>query len=81
MNPLLSLVRGVQANPFMQAVNAAMRGESPEEFMKKLAQNDLRLQGLDLNNLENTANQLCELRGVDPEALKQQVKNNINNLL
>ena len=44
----------------MQAIGAMMRGENPQAFMKDLANTNPQLQGLDLDNLEETARTLCE---------------------
>ena len=80
MNPILSLIGGGTsgfAQIMMKAVGAAMRGESPESFMKGLAKTQPQLQGLDLDNLENTANGLAQKQGKDINALKGQVQSEI----
>lgn len=81
MNPILSLLGGATGGGYakimMQAVGAAMRGESPEAFMKGLAQTRPELQGLDLTNLESTANTLAQKQGKDINALKGQVQSEI----
>ena len=46
-------------NIMMQAMGAMMRGENPQTFMQTLAQTNPQLQGLDLTNLNQTAEQLC----------------------
>lgn len=70
MNPLLSILGGGNgfAGIMMKAVGAAMRGESPEAFIRNLAATEPRLQGLDLNNLEATANSLAQKNGIDINA-------------
>ena len=84
MNPLFNLImgasKGLQNNLFIQAVNAAMRGESAESFMQNLVQTDPRFRGLDPNNLEKTAEDLCRKKGVDSEALKAQIKAQVENI-
>lgn len=80
MNPILKILGGGTsgfAQLMMKAVGAAIRGESPEEFMKGLAKTRPELQGLDLDNLESTANGLAQKQGKDINALKGQIKNEI----
>lgn len=76
MNPLMSLISNkVGGNKVMlQALNAAMKNESPEDFLRGLAKTDPRFANLDLDNLEKTAQDLCRKNGVDPEALKMQIE-------
>ena len=82
MNPLLSMFSG---NGFtqimMQAVGAAMRGESPEAFMKKLAKNNPQLKGIDLDNLEESAHKLAKQKGIDENALIENVKSSVNKFM
>ena len=58
----------------MQAIGAMMRGENPQTFMKNLAKTNPQLQGLDLDNLEETARTLCEKNNVDMNQLAEQIK-------
>ena len=58
----------------MQAIGAMMRGENPQTFMKNLANTNPQLQGLDLDNLEETARALCEKNNVDMNQLADQIK-------
>lgn len=83
MNPLLSMLSGGNgfASIMMQAVGAAMRGETPETFMKSLAKSNPQLNGLDLNNLEQTAHSLAKQKGVDEDKLIESVKSSVNNLM
>ena len=81
MNPILSMLTGGNTNIMMQAVGAAMRGESPEAFMKKLAQSNPQLKGLNLDNLEGTARSLANQKGVDMGQLTESVKGQINKLI
>ena len=57
----------------MQAIGAAMRGESPQAFMKKLANSDPRLKKIDLNDLYGSAQQLAKEQGKDINALTKQL--------
>ena len=50
-----------------------MRGENPQEFMKNLAAKEPRLQGLDLDNLESTAQALCEKNNIDMNELATKI--------
>lgn len=80
MNPILKLLGGGSGGLgqiMMKAVGAAIRGESPEAFMKGLAQTQPQLKGLDLDNLESTANGLAQKQGKDINAMKAQVQNEI----
>lgn len=80
MNPILKILGGGTsgfAQIMMQAVGAAMRGESPEGFMKGLAKTRPELQGLDLDNLEGTANSIAHKQGKDLNAVKAQVQTEI----
>lgn len=58
----------------MSAIGAMMRGEDPKTFMKNLANTNPALQGLDLDNLEDTAKTLCEKNNVNMEQLAEQIK-------
>ena len=61
----------------MQAVGAMMRGESPKQFLQNLAQNNPQLQGLDLNNLQQTAQQVCNQNGIDMNAKINEIKSQL----
>ena len=75
MNPIMNLLGNKDAtNIMMKAFGAMMRGESPTDFLKNLAKTEPMLQGLDLNNLESTAKDLCKKRNVDMNALKSQIE-------
>lgn len=58
----------------IQAIGAMMRGENPQTFMKNLASTNPALQGLDLDNLEETARTLCQKNNVDMNQLAEQIK-------
>lgn len=83
MNPLLSALTGKGGAPkiMMQAVGAALRGESPQKFLKDLARTRPELNGLDLDNLEGTANALAQKQGKDINALTAEVKQTVSGLL
>ena len=71
MNPLMMLGNN---NMMMQAMGAMMRGESPQTFLKNLANTNPQLQGLDLDNLESTAKTLCDRNGVDMNQLADKIR-------
>ena len=79
---MLSLLQGNQSqnNIMMQAVGAMMRGESPQAFMQNLAKSNPQLQGLDLNNLNQTAEQLYAQNGQDINAVKSKINQFIGGL-
>ena len=85
MNPLFSILSGGNSGGYMQvlmqAVGAAMRGESPEAFMKNLAQTNPQLKGLDMSNLEGTARSIAQQKGADLGQLTESVKSSINKLV
>ena len=84
MNPILNLLNGGGNNKiaiYMKAIAAMRRGESAESFMANLAKEDSRFQGLDFNNLEKTATDICQQKGVDPNTVIGEVQNDINSLI
>jgi len=72
MNPIMNLLGN--NNMMMQALGAMMRGESPRTFLKNLANNNPQLKGLNLDNLEGTAKDLCNQRNIDINSLKSQIE-------
>lgn len=70
MNPLMNLGNN---SMMMQAFGAMMRGESPQTFLKNLANTNPQLQGLNLDDLEGTAKALCEKNNVNMEELAQKI--------
>lgn len=75
MNSILGMLGN--NNVVMQAVGAMMRGESPKQFLQNLAQNNPQLQGLDLNNLQQTAQQVCNQNGIDMNAKINEIKSQL----
>lgn len=72
MNPLMMLTGN--NNMMMQALGAMMRGESPTDFLKKLAGSNPQLQGLNLDDLEGTAKALCDKNNVNMDELADKIK-------
>jgi len=80
-NSLLSLFGGgANGTPaiLMQAIGAAMRGESPQSFMKRLANQHPQLRRMNLDDLQGTAQELCRQNGVDVNELSKQLDNVID---
>ena len=59
----------------MQAFSAELRGESPQQFMQNLANQHPQLKQLDLNNLQSTAQSLCNQKGINSDAVLNQIDN------
>ena len=57
----------------MQAVGAAMRGESPQAFMKRLANQHPQLKRINLDDLQGSAQQLCQQNGLNANDVAQQI--------
>ena len=72
MNPIMNMLGG--NNIMMQAMGAMMRGENPRTFLQNLAGNMPQLQGLDLNNLQSTAQALCQKNNVNMNQLADQIR-------
>ena len=82
-NSLMNILGGMgggNGGIFMKAVGAMMRGESPQQFMRSLAQSNPELGGIDLSNLNGEAARICRERGVDPNKLTEQIKQTIANM-
>lgn len=78
-NPLLGFLSGITGGAaggtsiLMQAVGAAMRGESAHDFMTRLANERPELRQVNLGDLQGSAQKLCQQQGVDPNALAQKI--------
>ena len=82
-NSLLSFLgnmSGGSGNIMMQALGAFMRGEDPKTFIQNLARTNPALQGLDLNNINVTAQKVCQDHGVDPNKLTEEIKKSVSGL-
>ena len=77
---ILGGMSGANGGLLMKAVGAMMRGESPQDFMRSLAQSNPSLGGIDLSNLNGEADRICRERGVDPAKLTEQIKATIANM-
>ena len=81
-NSLMSIFGGLggSSSVMMQAVGAFMRGESPQTFMQNLAKTNPNLRGLDLTNINATAQKVCQEHGVDAGKLTEEIKQSIGNM-
>ena len=84
MNSLLSglgnslMGGGTSANMpsiLLQAFGAALRKESPQDFMARLANQHPQLRQYDLTNLQSTAQQICQEKGVNIQDTINQIDN------
>ena len=79
-NSLMSFLGGMtggNSNIFMQAVGAMMRGESPRDFMRQLANTNPALRGINLDDLNGEAQRICSEHGVDAGKLTAEIKQTI----
>lgn len=60
-------------NILLQAVGAAMRGESAQDFMGRLANQHPQLKQVDMNDLMGSAEKLAKQNGKDINELKSQL--------
>lgn len=65
----------------MQAFGAAMRGESPQAFMQQLASQHPQLRQYDFSNLQATAQQVCQEKGVDMQEAINSIDNIANSIM
>jgi len=80
-NPILQMLSGSQnpqSNIMMQAVGAMLRGETPQSFLQNLAKNNPQLQGLDLNNPSQAAEQLYKDKGQDINTAKTSIMDRVS---
>lgn len=76
-------IQGTTGGPniLMSAFGAAMRGESPQQFMANLANQHPQLKQLDLSNLQQTAQQVCQQNGVNPNDVLGQIDNAFGSII
>lgn len=74
MNPIMNIFGNDAETPIlMQAIGAAMRGESPQAFMKKLASSHPQLKRMNLDDLYGSAQQLCQEKGLNPDEVAKTI--------
>lgn len=76
MNPIINMLNarqgfngGQNRNMLMSAMQAMMSGKSPQEFLKSIPE----LSGMDLSNIQGTAEKLCKEKGVNIEDAKKMI--------
>ena len=84
MNDILRMLGGSASGPsgmtiLMQAIGAAMRGEDPKTFMKRLANNHPQLKRMNLDDLYGSAQQLCKEKGLNPDDVAKSIDGVIEN--
>lgn len=73
-NPLMGFLSGMGGtNILLQAVGAAMRGESAQDFMQRLANERPELKQINLGDLQGSAQALCQQRGIDATDLAKKI--------
>lgn len=73
-NPLMGFLSGMGGtNILLQAVGAAMRGESAQDFMARLANERPELKQINLADLQGSAQALCQQKGIDPSDLAKKI--------
>ena len=80
-NPLMNIfsnLGGGNNNLMMQAIGAMMRGESPKDFLRSLANTNPALRGLDLNDINGSAQKVCRDHGVDANKLAAEITEKIS---
>ena len=72
-----------QATPniLMQAFGAALRNESPQEFLQNLARSHPQLKQYDFSNIQQTAQQICQQNGVNAQDVVNKLDNITSNLM
>ena len=81
-NSLMSFFTGGSGSGGMllQAFGAMMRGENPQQFMRNLAAQTPHLRGLDLTDINATAQKVCQEHGVDAGKLAGEIKQKFDNM-
>lgn len=76
MNPIINMLNarqgfngGQNRNMMLSAMQAMMSGKSPQEFLKSIPE----LSGMDLTNIQGTAEKLCKEKGVNIEDAKKMI--------
>jgi hypothetical protein len=76
MNSLLGMLGNGNGNNnmLMKAMSAMLSGQSPQSFLMSLAKDNPQLSGIDFNNLEQTARDLCKKNNVNVDEAVTQIK-------
>lgn len=87
MNPLMQMMSGGSAGGIdfmsilMQMVGAAIRGESPQAFLKRLANQHPAMKKVNFNDLMGSAETLAKENNVDIDQLKSKLDDTISPML
>ena len=73
MNPLMNMFGNSGNAILLQAVGAALRGESPQKFMKNLANTHPQLKRMNLDDLYGSAQQLCQEKGLNADEVAKNI--------
>ena len=65
---------GLGKDILLRAVGAWMRGESPRDFLKTIANAHPAFRQIDADDLEAEAHRLCKERGMDEGEIGDQIK-------
>lgn len=68
-------------NILMQAFGAALRNESPQQFLQNLAQTHPQLKQFDFSNIPQAAQQVCQQKGVNADDVVKQLDSITSNLM
>lgn len=71
---------GLGTDILLRAVGAWMRGESPRDFMRTIANAHPAFRKIDADDLEAEAHRLCKERGMDEGELVDQIKQYISKM-
>ena len=75
------MLKNQGSSVLMQAFGAMIRGESPQQFMQNLAKTNPQLQGLDLSNLNQTAERLYKENVEDYTAAQSSMRERVNQFI
>lgn len=87
MNPLLQMMSGGNAGGIdfmsilMQMVGAAIRGESPQSFMKRLANQHPAMKKVNFNDLMGSAEALAKENNMDINQIKSKLDDVVSPML
>ena len=65
-------------NIMMKAFAAMMSGQSPKQFLMDLAKTNPQLQGIDFNNLQQSAQNMCNQRGLNMQEELNKLKSGMS---
>lgn len=87
MNPLMQMMSGGNAASIdfmtilMQMVGAAIRGENPQTFLKRLANQHPAMKKVNFNDLMGSAKQLAQENNMDIDELTKKLDDTIAPML